>query len=76
MLDITSVVTNGYVDPSTLKYMHEKGWTFLVTLPANMAHPHALETDKITIFTKYTPADSKPWSEESRDERNAEGIAL
>ena len=69
MLDIISVVTNGYVDPSTLQSMHEKGWTFLVTLPANMAHPYALETDKITIFTKYTPAYSK-------DERNAEGIAL
>lgn len=54
MLVIDSIITNGYVDPSTMEHFISKGWTFVCTVPANTAHPHAMPTDKLSIFSKYT----------------------
>lgn len=55
MLKLACVITNGYVDVTTLSHYMERGWTFVTTLPAKQVHPHALPTDKVTIFSKYTP---------------------
>ena len=54
MLELDSIITNGYVDPATMEHFTSKGWTFIGTLPAKSAHPHAMPTDKLTIFSKYT----------------------
>jgi hypothetical protein len=53
MIEFEAVITNGYVDISTIGYMLEKGYTFVCTIPAKNIHPHAVETDKATIFSKY-----------------------
>jgi hypothetical protein len=53
MLKIDYVITNGYVDAETIAKRAEKGWTFVATLPANLMHPYALPTDKITFFVRY-----------------------
>ena len=53
MLELTTVITNGYVAAETLHHMLVDGWTFVVTIPAKLIHPHACETDKATIFSKY-----------------------
>jgi len=54
MLEFEYIITNGYVDIETIHHFTEKGCKFVVTLPANMVHPHALPTDKISLFSKYT----------------------
>jgi hypothetical protein len=55
MIEYTSIITNGYIDISTIEGYMEKGWDFVVTLPARTVHPFALPTDKVTIFSKYIP---------------------
>ena len=54
MLEIDSIITNGYVDASTIEHFTSKGWTFICTIPAKSAHPYAMPTDKLSIFSKYT----------------------
>lgn len=54
MLIFDFVITNGYVAPDTMEYFLKRGYTFVCTIPAKSAHPHACDTDKITIFAKYT----------------------
>lgn len=54
MLEFDWVITNGYVDRDTMAYFIEKGWVFVCTVPAKTAHPHAMDTDKLAIFSKYT----------------------
>jgi hypothetical protein len=49
------VITNGYVAADTIRGFTEKGWKFVATVPAKLVHPHACETDKATIFSKYNP---------------------
>jgi len=53
MLNIVGVITNGYVDVSTMERMSNDGYSFICTIPANTAHPHAMSTDKLSIFGKY-----------------------
>lgn len=53
MLEIDSVITNGYVDIDTLESRAKEGWKFVVTVPAITAHPYAVPTDKLTIFSRY-----------------------
>ena len=53
MLELTTVITNGYVDIDTICSMVSEGWTFVITIPAKLIHPHALDTDKATIFSRY-----------------------
>jgi len=55
MIEYNSVITNGSIDQDTISSYIKKGYTFLVTLPAKMVHPYAADTDKITLFSKYTP---------------------
>ena len=54
LLEFDSVITNGYVDPETIAFFLNRGYTFVCTVPAKLAHPHALDTDKLSIFSKYT----------------------
>jgi hypothetical protein len=58
MLEIDSVITNGYVAPDTMAWYLERGWTFICTVPAKSAHPHAMDTDKLSIFSKYTESQT------------------
>ena len=55
MVELDCVITNGYVDRETIRMMLDKGWTFVTTVPAKLIHPHALDTDMASIFSKYTP---------------------
>lgn len=55
MIDFDVVITNGYCDIDTIEGRLKKGWSFVVTIPAKMIHPHAMPTDKATIFSKYVP---------------------
>ena len=57
MLELDSVITNGYIDPQTIAFFLERGYKFVCTVPAKLAHPHALDTDKISIFSKYTASE-------------------
>jgi len=54
MLEIDSIITNGYVDIQTIESFTARGYTFVCTVPAKPAHPHAMPTDKLSIFSKYT----------------------
>ena len=53
MIKFDSIITNGYVDIETISSRLKEGWTFVTTLPAKIVHPHAIDTDKVTIFSKY-----------------------
>jgi len=53
------IITTGYIDIDTIDKMTEKGWTFIVTVPAKLIHPHAAETDKATLFSKYEEVEMK-----------------
>ena len=55
MIDFQCIITNGYVDASTIEAYTSKGYSFVTTVPAQLVHPRALPTDKATIFSKYTP---------------------
>ncbi len=55
MIELDCVITNGYVGRDTILSMLDKGWMFVATVPAKLIHPHALDTDKASIFSKYTP---------------------
>lgn len=57
MVELDSVITNGYVAPDTIGHFQKRGYTFVCTIPANLVHPHSLPTDKLTIFSKYTEPD-------------------
>lgn len=67
MLEIDSIITNGYVDPSTIYDFTSRGWVFVCTVPANLAHPYAAPTDKLTIFSKYTVQPSVSNSSEATE---------
>lgn len=54
MLETTSIITNGYIDIDTIDAMAKSGWAFLCTIPAKPAHPYAMDTDKLSFFSKYT----------------------
>ena len=60
MIEFDCVITNGYVDHDTITAMTDKGWTFVATVPAKLVHPHALDTDKATIFSHYTEPKIDP----------------
>ena len=64
MLELSSVITNGYVGLDTIESMRKKGFTFVVTVPATLAHPHACENDKLSIFAKYT----EPYADGEKEE--------
>lgn len=53
MIKFECIITNGYVGDDTIYNMTKKGWTFVTTIPAKLVHPHAMDTDKATIFSKY-----------------------
>lgn len=53
MLELKSIITNGYVDISTMEAFTRDGWKFVCTVPAKTAHPHAMDTDKLSIFSRY-----------------------
>jgi len=55
MVELKYLITNGYVSKETLEGYTSKGWTFVATVPAKSIHPFAVDTDKATIFSKYTP---------------------
>lgn len=57
MIKFDHVITNGYIGIETIEKRTENGWTFVTTLPAKTVHPHALETDKVTIFSKYSRSE-------------------
>ncbi|MDE1383296.1 hypothetical protein PVN32_22545 [Bacillus paralicheniformis] len=54
MLEFDVVITREYADKESIAGRTDKGWTFVATVPAKMVHPYALESDKATIFCKYT----------------------
>lgn len=53
MIELKYIITNGYVSAETISSMTDKGWVFVCTVPAKTVHPHALDTDKATIFSIY-----------------------
>lgn len=53
MVEFECVITNGYVAMDTIERYLNKGWTFVCTVPAKLVHPHAMYTDKVTIFSRY-----------------------
>lgn len=53
MIEFDVIITNGYVDRDTIFNKVNNGWTFVATVPAKNIHPHAMETDKATIFSRY-----------------------
>ncbi|WP_346206804.1 hypothetical protein NSS89_01355 [Caldifermentibacillus hisashii] len=53
MIELKYVITNGYVDEVMIENALNDGWNFVCTVPAKLIHPHALETDKATILSKY-----------------------
>ncbi|MEY8188633.1 hypothetical protein AB4X15_03020 [Peribacillus simplex] len=55
LIDFDWVITNGYIDKETINKRAEKGWDFVVTVPAKLIHPSACDHDKATIFSKYAP---------------------
>jgi hypothetical protein len=55
MVELKYIITSGYVDKDTIEGYVGKGWTFVATVPAKNIHPHAMDTDKATIFSRYTP---------------------
>ncbi|AIW03508.1 hypothetical protein CPT_Moonbeam110 [Bacillus phage Moonbeam] len=55
MVELRYIITSGYIDKDTIDGYAGKGWTFVATVPAKNIHPHAFDTDKATIFSKYTP---------------------
>ena len=55
MIEFDCVITGGYVDIETLQGRANTGWQFVCTIPASQVHPYATGSDKITIFSKYTP---------------------
>ena len=54
MLEFDVVITREYADKESIAGRIDKGWAFVATVPAKMVHPYALESDKATIFSKYT----------------------
>jgi len=54
MLELDSIITNGYVDIQTIEHFTARGYVFVCTVPAKSAHPHAAITDKLSVFAKYT----------------------
>ena len=54
MLELETIITNGYVDISTMAHFIDRGFIFVTTVPAKLCHPHACDTDKLSIFSKYT----------------------
>jgi hypothetical protein len=65
MIDFEWVITNGYVDSETIESYTDKGWTFVATIPAKLIHPYACDTDKATVFSKYTIVEEDPLYEEA-----------
>jgi hypothetical protein len=57
MIKFDSIITNGYIDIDTILGWTNKGWKFVTTIPAKQVHPHAMDTDKLTIFSKYQELD-------------------
>ena len=53
MIKLETIITNGYVDGSTMEHFISGGWNFVCTIPANIVHPHACDADKLSIFSKY-----------------------
>jgi hypothetical protein len=53
MIELNHIITNGYIDQATINGYLEKGYIFLCTVPGKIVHPHAMDTDKLTIFSKY-----------------------
>ena len=54
MLETTYIITNGYIDINTINSMAKSEWIFLCTIPAKLAHPYAMDTDKLSFFSRYT----------------------
>ncbi|QII48142.1 hypothetical protein G3M81_05065 [Bacillus paralicheniformis] len=54
MIEFDVVITREYVAKESISGRIEKGWTFVATVPAKMVHPFTLESDKATIFSKYS----------------------
>lgn len=52
MSELDYIITNGYCDIDTIENRKRNGWDFVVTLPAILIEPHAMPTDKVTIFSK------------------------
>jgi hypothetical protein len=53
MIELKYIITNGYPNAGTIDDMAKKGWKLISIIPANMLHPHALDTDKMAIFGIY-----------------------
>lgn len=53
MIEFDYIITNGYIDIDTIESKTKKGWVFVITLPAKTICPTAMETDKLTIFSKH-----------------------
>lgn len=66
-IELDYIITNGYVDLDTIVEREKKGWKFVATVPAKLIHPHALPTDKATIFSRYVSsvigAPNTTWKE-------------
>lgn len=56
MIEFDYLITNGFPHyDRSFTGRFEKGWKVVATLPANIVHPSALDTDMVTIFTRYKP---------------------
>ena len=56
MIEFDWLITNGFpIYDKSFTGRFEKGWKVVVTMPAKSVHPSALDTDMVTIFSKYVP---------------------
>lgn len=54
MIDFDYIITNGMPSNDTINTKVNEGWIYMQTINAKLIHPHACDTDKISIFSKYT----------------------
>jgi uncharacterized cysteine cluster protein YcgN (CxxCxxCC family) len=55
MVELKFIITDGYVSSDTIEKMTRGGWNFVCTVSAKTIHPHAMDTNKASIFSKYIP---------------------
>ncbi len=67
LIEFDYLITNGFPTyDKSFTGRFEKGWKVVSTLPANIVHPSALDTDMVTIFVKHTPYPKEETVSESK----------
>jgi hypothetical protein len=66
VIELDYVITNGCIDKETIDERFKKGWNFVTTVPAKSVHPYAMETDKVTIFSRYKQLEAENTETQSK----------